>query len=291
MTFQSNSRDGLDGQKINPPPSLSSRKREYEIEEKYRALTRDLKSVLQDGEHCKCLVRLHNCSPYRVTPFWIDFRGLPIKYPTLVKGASIDLDTYISHLWFFRPQVLQNNSSPHNKPSPAKILALPEETLRNLALNISNVDLTFANRGANAQMARNGVQEAILGLNNSLVCSLCRFLLNNHSQVPLSVPCPHFTGEAKFSVSDIQCRSWSSYNSAYIYSCNQCTHRKEHSISRRNIYLVEPFHNLRERCFLALKDRIRHADIVKLNLPTSLQDEYLKFVTSWQKLNEHNKNV
>lgn len=284
MAFQSDYRNRLAGQYSD---LLSSpEKKEHQIEEMYLALTKDLKSIVQDGDHCRCLVRLHNCSPCRVTPFWIDFKGIPIEYPTLAKGASIDLNTYVSHLWFFKPQVSQENPSSRNKTSSTKILAIPEETLSASVLNISNMKPTSSN-----QPIRNGIHEAFLGVNNSLICSLCKFLLNNHSLTPLTVPCSHFTGKAKYSVTDIQCRSWSSYNSTYIYSCNQDTHRREHSLSRRNIYLVEPFHNLRERCFLELKDRIRHVDITKLNLPISLQEEYLKFLTSWQKLNENKKNV
>lgn len=255
--------------------------KQQKFNEFYRNLTQELKSKIQersDGDRCKCLVKFHNCTPYRVTPFWLDFQGLPIKYPDLPRGAFINIDTYKSHLWFFKahaPNSLTNYD-------PIRILALPEENLSR-ALPFLKSELTD-NRAATGESLFQVVRESILGLNNSLICSLCRHILTNHSIGPSKVPCPHFTGETKYAISDLDIRSWLNFGSSYIYHCAENNHREAHSMKRRNIYLVEPFINLRERCFLAIKKQIKQSEIVDLDLPISLQYDYLEYITTLKKI-------
>lgn len=252
-----------------------SGKNKHQLERIYRNLMVELKSVAKNN--CKCLIRFHNCTPYRIIPFWIDFRGLPIKYPVLARGVSLNIDTYSSHLWFFKID--------ESSKAPVKISAITEEAI-NSNLQISThlksqyVDKKILDDRCQAQN----------GLLNQLICSMCKYIIHKHSKMPAKVPCSHFTGEAKFSVSDLQGRSWSIYNNSYIYSCTGEDHRSEHSTQRRNIYLVEPFYNLRERCFLAIENNIRNSDIMKLNLPISLQMDYFRFITTLKKIDEFDRN-
>lgn len=174
-----------------------------DVENLYLRLANNLRSAAitpNSGEDCKCLVKFHNCTPYNITPFWIDSKGLPIKYRSLSSGTSMSMDTYESHLWFFKASAGDD----------VKIIAIPEEKLPN--------------------------------------------------------PKSHLTSETKLSVS----------NPSYIYSCTTKTHRQDHSKRRRDIYLVEPFHNLRERCFLALRN-MKPSDLTKLNLPQSLKEDFVSF--------------
>lgn len=261
--------------------------KKQKIDQFYQDFSRELKSKVQertDGNQSKCLLKFHNCTPYRVTPFWLDFQGLPIQYPDLPRGAFINIDTYKSHLWFFKAHE-PNNSMRYE---PIRILALPEENLsRALPFLRSDLDST---RGTSGESLFKAVRNSILGLNNSLVCSLCRYILLNYCIGPSKVPCPHFTGETKYSISELDSKSWLNFGSNYIYRCAEGYHREEHSCKRRNIYLVEPFINLRERCFLAIKKRIKHTNIVDLDIPVSLQYDYLEYVTTLKKIGGNDDN-
>lgn len=262
--------------------SAKKKKSRQDVEEVFKSLTHELKSSIQvqsEGDRCKCLVRFHNCTPYSITPYWLDFQGLPIKYPNLPRGAFINIDTYKSHLWFFKAHEPSTKAS---KSEPIRILALPEESLSR-ALPFLKSD-PIQNRLATGQSLFRAVRDCILGLNNSLICSLCRYILANHSIGPTRVPCPHFTGETKYAISDLDVRSWLNFGSNYIYHCAESNHWEDHSTKRRNIYLVEPFINLRERCFLALKKQIQHSTIVDLDLPLSLQHDYLEYITTLRKI-------
>lgn len=274
-----------------------NKSKEQKIENICRGLTLDLKSTIpkpHEDNDCKCLVRFHNCTPHRVVPFWIDFKGLPIKYPDLVRGSSINIDTYVSQLWYFKAkESTSNTNGALSQDSAKKVLAISEEAL-NLSCNASHYNFHSSQAESNGQPSQNddsrqnGLSDAIHGANNILICSLCKYILKQYSRMPTKVPCTHFTGEARLSASDVECRSRTNFNSlgTYIYSCSENTHRRNHSKERRNIYLVESFHNLRERCFLTLSNRINQPDIVDLNLPVSVQRDYIQFVTTIRKLND-----
>lgn len=219
----------------------------------------------------RCSIRLHNCTPYRVTPFWIDHKGLPLEYPTLNFAAFLDLDTYVSHLWFFKTHRIESTAS-NDQTESKKVLALPEEIL-DLLCKENKLSTSFI--GANYQSELNGESNCFS------LCALCKHVKEHFSIVPTKVICPHYSGEAKFSCSD---KSW---QGCYIYTCDDNTHKSDHATRRRNIYLVEPFFSLRERCFLTLEKHINDTEIVGLDLPVSLQREYLRFITIVQKLDEN----
>lgn len=287
---------------MSPPgtsrPSLKEKKsdkientKDQKIEKIYEGLNLDLKSVVQrhdDIQSCKCLVRFHNCTPYKVIPFWLDFKGFPIMYPPLNRGSSLNIDTYLSHLWFFKALVSRIVS---NTSAMTTVLAIPEEALDSSCNVIQNNFLPLetkstTNQSQNQNDDRSSLRDVALGANNTLLCSLCKHIWKKYSRIPLKVPCQHFTGEAKLFTPDLSSRS--SYNSlgSYIYSCSEDTHNSLHSRHRLNVYLVEPFYSLRERCFFTLKDKINNSDIVNLNLPLSLQRDYIQFITSMKKLND-----
>lgn len=224
----------------------------------------------------RCLIRFHNCTPYKITPFWIDHRGLAFEYTTLNFATSLNLDTYVSHLWLFRAEKLDDLcNGDHQKTEPKKILAVPEETLDFLwkegGLSTNFID-------ANYQPLSN--EES----NCSNLCALCKYVKDCFSREPTKTICPHYTGEAKFSHSGKSCQGLCP---SYIYTCDGYTHKPDHATKRRNIYLVEPFFSLRERCFLTLEKHINDTEIVGLDLPVSLQREYLRFRLIIQKLNRN----
>lgn len=189
----------------------------------------------------------------------------------------MDIDTYVSHLWFFKAE--RSNASSSSKP--LKVLAIPEESLQSTCNSPSNLRSISPDHQSLSQTdSEDRRNEFLLGPVNRIVCSLCKFILRHHSRAPLKIPCPHFRGEAKLSVSDLDSRSKSNCSPSYIYTCDESTHCRSHSLKRRDIYLVEPFYNLRERCFIALGGRIRHTDIVYFDLPISLQRDYLEFITT-----------
>lgn len=250
-----------------------------EVDRLYQELTTKLRSAVQNqDEESLCLVQFHNCTPYRVIPYWIDFKGQPVHYPALPVGASISINTYIAHLWFFKAvNPDKSRQVAPNYSDNAKVLAVPEDTLISCGYPLDKNPVQVVNE------FNNPLRNAIL-VANRLICRLCKFVLKHHSIAPEKIPCPHFTGEARFSNNNVDSKTLLSYNSTYIYSCNEETHRHQHAIKRRDIYLVEPFYNLKERCFFALRDRIKSFDIVELGLPISLQREYLQFIITLMKL-------
>lgn len=267
-----------------------------EIDELYHRLAWKWRSVAykpEKAEDFKCLVRFHNCTPYNVSLYWIDHRGKPIKYPTLRRGSSLNMNTFQSHLWIFRgsDKPDTNPGSPtHDMPN---LLAIPEEAL-DMSHGIPHLNAHFRDPIDRRTAVAEGVMEmnsdvndAILGMNNTLICSLCKYFVKSYAKEPMKVPCPHFTGEAKFSVSDVVGQSGASrFSPNYFFSCTSQTHRRDHSTKRRNIFLVEPFYSLRERCFLALKDLIGNTDLCKMNLPLSLQEDYIEFMVTIENVNE-----
>lgn len=268
--------------------------KDVNIEHLCKRLTLDMKSPIpkpQENENCKCLIRFHNCTPHRVTPYWIDFNGRPIKYPVLSRGASINIDTYASHLWYFMIDQASSDGASHGSLLNKKVLALPEETL-NSSCNAANYSFLTDEHKQNDKKYSREQKEKLLnvsqGSNFVLICSLCKYVLKKYSRLPADVPCAHFTGEAKLSASDLECRSRTTFNALgyYIYTCSDDTHCKDHAKHRRNVFLVESFYNLRERCFLTINNGINHSDIVDLNLPMSLQKDYIQFLATMRKLND-----
>lgn len=224
-----------------------------------------------------CLIEFHNCTPYWIKPFWIDFKGLPIEYPALQRGASIHIDTYVSQLWFFKALKTTSQNRSNNR-QPIEIIAVPQEALDSLQMASK---FGLAPKHDTQQQATRTV---LPNRHLTLVCALCHDIFKRYDKTSNRVPCPHFTGETKLSVSELGRICKSDYDRTRIYSCTEDTHRREHSTDRRNIYLVESFQDLRERCFSALRSRIKLFDIVDLNLPTSLQRDYLKFYSSTRKV-------
>lgn len=268
-------------------------------EKSQRVLTFDIKSRqicrVEEAE-TKCLIRLHNCTAQQLNTYWIDCSGKPIGYPTLKRGESLNIDTYVSHLWFFTSTRTLNVKN-RERFSATKILAVPEESLKISSALMSGPLMscfspTRPDVGDSLPRDRHLFQDELLGLNNMLICSLCKFVLKQYSRVPVKIPCQHFRGESKFSISDLDHRSLADFNSIrpYIYSCSDDTHCKSHARQRRNLYLVEMFPNLRERCFLTLKGRVSQDDVTDLDLPLSLQQEYVQFITTLKKL-ESNKLI
>lgn len=259
-------------------------------EKLHRGLTLDIKSkkIYPDkGVESKCLIRLHNCTAHELNTYWIDCSGKPIAYPILKRGAYMNIDTYVSHLWIFTSTGL----------SATKILAVPEESLKISSASMSGPLMSCfspSRPDINGRLPRDHhlFQDELLGLNNVLICALCKFVLKQYSRVPIKIPCQHFRGESKFSISDLDYKSLADFNSIrpYIYSCSEDTHCKSHAHRRRNLYLVEMFPNLRERCFLTLKGRVSQDDVTDLDLPLSLQQEYVQFITTLKKL-ESNKLI
>lgn len=244
----------------------------------------DPKSSIQSQEDLgksKCLVRFHNCTAHRVTPYWIDFKGQPIKYSALDRGKSINLDTYSNHLWFFKQENSTTRSITHTTDNPnIKILAIPEESIDVSALKLASASL----KPVKQSDKESWLTDCILTTNTC--CPLCKYLFTRHLLKPNQVPCPHLYGESKFTVSDFNARTYSSDFSSYIYSCNDEAHRSEHSKTRRNIYLVQSFRNLRELCFIKLNSSQELSSIQELNLPKSLEREYIQFVTSLNRLDQ-----
>lgn len=233
-----------------------------------------IKSICQKSGESKCLITFHNCTRYKIIPIWIDFKSQPIEYRTLPRGSSMAMNTFMTHLWYFKVVSDNHNDRDQNvstsRPDQVKILAIPEETIKLSAAKQSN-DKTTA-------------QNLVLGKNNLLICPLCKFLLRQFSREPTKIPCPHLKGK-KFLLSDMNCQNWSNYNSTYIYSCNENTHREEHSQVRRNIYLVEVFYNLKELCFMRLRDSSDNKMVLRnAQLPASLRADYVQFISSIKKL-------
>lgn len=246
------------------------RKKRICIEDLYQSLASEFRSTIQTGPNCKCLIRVHNCTPHKITPFWINFRGQPVEYPVIHSASSSSIDTFVSHLWFFKAEC-QSSNRKFSYKEPVKVLAIPEEAI-DLETYASRLEINVENQTSPLNYS-----------GRRRICYLCQLLTQRYALSSNSIPCQHLKREMKFSESDLKSQACSAYRTNNIYSCTEETHRLDHSQERRNIFLVEPFFNLRERCFLALRERVRHPDIVALDLPISLQKEYIQFVTTIQK--------
>lgn len=235
----------------------------------YCNLKLNLKSIMTDQSNkSKCLVRFHNCTNRNVLIYWLDFSGNPVKYPTLKQRQSILIDTYVSHMWFFKAESDDERSAQEHK----KVLAIPQEALS------SSCNATTYNYRPVCE--RDDRKERLW------ICPMCRYVAARYSRRPIKNPCHHYSGEARLSSSDLGVRSYSNYNSVgdFIYLCSENTHQDCHTRERRNIYLVESFYNLKERCFIEMNDRLKHMPrIAKLNLPMSVLRDYVQFADAFEK--------
>lgn len=247
-----------------------------DIRRLYEILRSELRSPFPKSPHSissnRCLIRFHNCTPFKITPFWIDFKGAPVKYQS-ISCSFLDINTSVSHLWFFKAKKAENLD-----PHKVKVLAVTEETLDSLCRDPNFIDTYYR--------PKSNDESNFLDL-----CALCLYVRDNFSKLPIlkmsNTACPHKTGDSKLLYSNNQCRSWQPLDPSYIYTCDDSAHRLEHATKRRNVYLVEPFFSLRELCFLALEKNIEHTEIVCFGLPESLQKEYLSFITNIRKLSEN----
>lgn len=229
---------------------------------------RDIKSLEPNkGTSSKCLVRFHNCSDDAVALYWIDFNGLPRKYPNLRPRESITIDTFVSHLWFFETVEPTSPTSSQRE----RILAIPEESI-GPTCNASNY--CYEPIDSNEQFSTKDP------VKDGHVCPLCKYVINKYSRRPISSPCHHYTGEARLSSSDLSTSGASYFYSAgnYIYSCSDITHKGEHSTKRRNIFLVKSFYNLKERCYLQISSR--KPKLSSLDLPSCILKDYMQFVVA-----------
>lgn len=210
----------------------------------YANLRKVYKSRPQSEKEAKCQIKFVNCTSHKVVIYWVDFKGRLIEYARFSKlGDFVDVNTYVSHLWIFR--------SGEDNPQSIQLLAVPEDIL-----DTSKQD---------QQVGQTNEASWIL---ENLRCHHCRTLEHGRS-------CPHMTGNAKFSISD----DHPSISSTNIYRCSVKNHEQEHSRHRRNIYLVEPFLSLRERCFVALRNQLKeNSDMFNIELPTSLKRDYFEFI-------------
>lgn len=225
--------------------------------------------MTEQNDRTKCLVKFHNCTNRNVQIYWLDFAGKPVKYPTLRQKQSITIDTYVSHMWFFR---VEPDDGEDGREPPRRVLAIPQE-----ALSACCNATTYNYRP---------VCDEYDPKERLWVCPMCRFVAAVYGRRPIKNPCHHYSGETRLSSSDLSVRSHSNYNSVgdFIYSCSDSTHKECHSKQRRNIYLVESFYNLRERCFIQMNHRLKKdARIASLNLPMSIFRDYIQFSDAFDK--------
>jgi hypothetical protein len=239
-------------------------------------LALSLKSVIPDasqGVEPKCLVKFHNCTNKDVTLYWIDFSGEPREFFNLGRRQSITVDTFVRHMWFFRTDLdSQVGGGSSNGPRQAnKVLAVRQEAL------VSSCNAT----NYNYRPLREDENQS----ERLWICPLCRHVVRRYFRRPIKNPCHHYSGEARISSSDLGIKSHSNYNSIgeFIYSCTDSTHHESHSRTRRDIYLVESFYNLRERCFLRLHQRTQGSRAASLNLPKSVLNDYIQFANAFDK--------
>lgn len=245
------------------------------LDKLYEGLKLNFKSAIPNQES-KCLVKFHNCTRYNVLLHWIDFDGRPIKYPTLKPKESILIDTYVSHLWFFRAFVEEDGGV-----QMKKVFAISRDSI--------DSHCNAANFNYEPIVDMNDLQPR----RDPSMCPLCRYIMRTYLRKPSTSPCHHYSGEAKLSSTDLEVRHHSDYNSmgAYIYTCSEDTHQEDHSRERRDFYLVESFYNLRERCFLKMseefyKEELGGEEFVDLNLPTSIVRDFIQFMSAIKELNK-----
>lgn len=241
--------------------SIRYPEKDQELKNLYQAVRSELKSSTSRD---KCLVRFHNCTPYEIEPIWIDHNGQPIRYETLKSKQSRSYTTYVSHLWLFKiksPITCGNGF----------LKSVPEETVDYIHTSISTNNGSYTTSQQIETYNEGEIQD-------SQVCAMCSYIANRYpKQEPPRVSCLHLEG-AMFSMSDtFQC-----HRPSYLYSCNENTHRHDHSNKERNIFLLKPFFTLKERCFITLEKHIDHRDIVDMNIPKSLQKEYFLFIVDFK---------
>lgn len=206
----------------------------------------DLRSMKQNPQNgdSKCLVRMHNCTQYKIVPMWISFRAHLIDYPTLVPNESLDYDTHVAHTWIFRVAEYRERGN------LIKLSAIDSETLPHCSQESS--------------MARQRYDE--------VKCPLCRRLcFHDANEV-----CGHLKGE-KFVLDKLNLLQAPNI-SKFIYTCDVKQHKPEHARTRRDIYIVEPQLNLKELCFFAIDKYCDYPYTECSDIPESLRRELLHFM-------------
>uniref|UniRef100_A0A6G1S8G4 von Hippel-Lindau disease tumour suppressor beta domain-containing protein n=1 Tax=Aceria tosichella TaxID=561515 RepID=A0A6G1S8G4_9ACAR len=246
----------------------------------------DLRSIKTDlRPESDCFVRFHNCTNKDITPYWINFSGKPVKYPTIKRGLSLTFNTYVNHLFFFKTSSNDNNDNDYDNGSRSqrqrqqqlsnKVLAIPREALDS-ACNATNYNYRpLHDHEDRAERLK--------------ICPMCIYVIKRYRRRPIKNPCHHYSGEARLSSSDIGIRSHTNFNPVgdLIYSCSDNTHHECHSKLRRDIYLVESFYNLRERCFLQIRGMpfalVAGARGGLPVLPGSVFRDYIEFANAYDK--------
>lgn len=249
------SEQGLDRQ-VNIGISLYARRlaKDYISE-----LMKELKSKDESGHQgsgAKCLVEFHNCTPYIIKLFWIDFEGCPKKYSTLEPGAFFAADTFVNHLWLFRATVSGVEDHIVRMNEAKKIVALTEE-------QVATGQLEFTK--TNPQTLPQATQI------ERYICQLCKFLGHVQDTEPTH-PCPHLTGATM-----LLTPNHSTFHSKYSYICDLDDHQQSHTTKRRKIFLLEPFYSLKERCFLVLNNHFGARKIMSMDFLVHVMKDFLDF--------------
>jgi len=228
----------------------------------------------------KCLIRFQNCTPYKVVPYWINFNGCPVRYSDLSYGVSLNVDTFVSQLWFFRASI--NTQDPaidpldrdNHKTTIKTIMAVPEEALDAEC----NAVLSHSIQITDSRDLSSITEEIFASV---YVCGLCKYILRKFSRLPKTIPCSHYNAQAKYCCSDLSDKAEMDFNlpGAFVYSCSELTHdKKVHPVDRRTIFLVESFHSLKEHCYRSLGEDT--FDEASKKLPPTIRHEYVTFVST-----------
>lgn len=245
----------------------------------------------QGDDSCKCLIRFHNCTPFRVIPYWIDFKGNSVKYPDLPPGAAQNIDTFVSQLWYFRAAVAPGTSPPvHHldrlnfRPTIKKMLAIPEDSLEP-SCNV--IRLNFYPPLSDDLIEPPTFSEKFLS--SRMICGLCKHIFRQFNRITKKAPCPHYSGQLKHCCSDLTDKVEFEFTlpGAFVYNCSTETHKLEHSHTRRNVFLVESFYNLKENCYLSISDD--QFDEASEMLPSTLRGEYVTFKSTTENLPRHDQ--
>lgn len=224
----------------------------YKILKNYLSSESDFIPADYRAEDRKCLLKFHNCTAYTIVLNWIDHRGRPKRYPDLPRGAAIEIDSYMSHLWHFKPNISNANGR-------ITIRAVEETELGGQDDDIDSNRVSL---------------EDLETVKRLPICSLCKLRLRKHFVQPNKLPCGHLTGEIKFSLSHLH----QVPTILHTYCCRKGTHMKSHATNRRNIYLVDTFKSLKELGLLAISSNITEdSSILSLRLPKSLAMDYIIF--------------
>lgn len=207
----------------------------------------------------KCLIRFHNCTPYSISIFWLDFLGQPQLFCNLASGKFTNIDTFKDHYWMFGANL--NLNSKKQKAHETKIIAIPEDQIK------------INDHLAKYKTSEGDIYSITEFANN--ICALC----SSYSRYGLDIPtsdqsCAHLVGTAKFAANNLLLETRNGFlNSSYSYRCDNFNHKTCHQDTRRNVFLVEPFYSLLERCLL----KVDHNTITDSKIPLNLKKQFIEF--------------